>query len=111
MKWAKKATRRDLPPREIDGIKATGQLRSYEIPAREVGNRNAIVVSDETWYAPELRITLSSKHSDPRTGDAVFRIENLKREEPAPALFVLPADYTVKEIAAPGQRAAIRKAE
>jgi hypothetical protein len=111
MKWAKKATRRDLPPREIDGVKATGQLRSYEIPAGEAGNRNAIVVSDETWYAPELRITLSSKHSDPRTGDAVFRIENLKREEPAPALFVVPADYTVKEIAARGQRATIKKAE
>lgn len=111
MRWAKKAAWRDLPAREIDGVKATGQLRSYEIPAGEMGNRNAIVVSDETWYAPELRITLSSKHSDPRTGDAIFRIENLKREEPAPALFVVPADYTVKEIAVRGQRAAIKKAD
>lgn len=111
MKWARKATLRDLPPRDIAGIKATGQLRSYEIPAGELGNRNPIVVSDETWYAPELRITLSSKHSDPRTGDALFRVENIKREEPAPALFLLPADYAVTEVKAMAPRPAVKKAE
>lgn len=111
MKWARNAVRRDLPPREIDGIKATGLMRSYEIPAGEVGNRNAIVVSDETWYAPDLRITLLSKHSDPRTGDSVFRIENLKREEPAASLFAPPSDYTVRDLKAIVQRAIDKKAE
>lgn len=66
------------------------------IPAGAMGNSKAITVSDETWYVPELRITLSSRHSDPRTGVSVFRIENLKREEPEAALFVPPADYTVR---------------
>lgn len=97
MKWAAKANTRDLGTREIDGVKAQGKLRSYEIPAGEIGNRNAIVVSDETWYAPELQITLLSKHSDPRSGDVVFRVEKLRREEPAAALFTVPSDYTVKE--------------
>lgn len=101
-KWSRQAARRDLGTREIDGVKATGQLRSYEIPAGEVGNRNAIVVSDETWFAPDLRVTLSSKHSDPRTGDSTFRVENLKREEPAVALFMPPAEYTVVDRNAPG---------
>lgn len=109
MKWARNAVKRDLPPREIDGVKATGLMRSYEIPAGEVGNRNAIVVSDETWYAPDLRITLLSKHSDPRTGDSVFRIENLKREEPAPSLFAPPLDYKVRDLKAIVQRAIDRK--
>jgi hypothetical protein len=27
----------------------------------------------------------------------VFRLENVKREEPAAALFTVPADYTVRE--------------
>ncbi len=111
MKWARNAVKRDLPPREIDGVKATGLMRSYEIPAGEVGNRNAIVVSDETWYAPELRITLLSKHSDPRTGDSVFRIENLKREEPAASLFAPPSDYTVRDLKSLVQRALDRKPE
>lgn len=111
MKWSRHATSKTLAPREIDGVKATGQVRSYEIPAGELGNRNPIVVSDETWYAPDLHITLSSKHSDPRTGDSLFRIENLKRDEPAPALFAPPADYAVKDLAALRQRGADQKAQ
>jgi hypothetical protein len=55
------------------------------------------VVSDETWYAPDLQVTVYTKHSDPRSGDTVFRLENLKREEPAASLFSPPSDYTVKE--------------
>lgn len=96
MQWARKATEQTLSAREIDGIKVTGQLRHYDIPAGAMGNSKAITVSDETWYVPELRITLSSRHSDPRTGVSVFRIENLKREEPEAALFVPPADYIVR---------------
>jgi hypothetical protein len=97
MKWAAKATVKELGTRDFNGVKAEGKLRSYEIPAGEIGNRNPIVVSDETWYAPDLQVTVYTKHSDPRSGDTVFRLENLKREEPAASLFAVPSDYTVKE--------------
>jgi hypothetical protein len=97
MKWASKATTKDLGTRDFNGIKAEGKLRSYEIPAGEIGNRNPIVVSDETWYAPDLQVTVYTRHSDPRSGDTVFRLDNLKRGEPAPALFTVPSDYTVKD--------------
>jgi hypothetical protein len=97
MKWAAKAVTKELGTRDFNGIKAEGKLRSYEIPAGEIGNRNAIVVSDETWYAPDLQVTVYTKHSDPRSGDTVFRLENLKREEPAASLFAVPSDYTVKD--------------
>jgi hypothetical protein len=97
MKWASKATTKDLGTRDFSGVKAEGKLRSYEIPAGEIGNRNAIVVSDETWYAPDLQVTVYTRHSDPRSGDTVFRLDKLKREEPAASLFSVPSDYTVKE--------------
>jgi hypothetical protein len=97
MKWASKATTKELGTRDFNGIKAEGKLRSYEIPAGEIGNRNAIVVSDETWYAPDLQVTVYTKHSDPRSGDTVFRLDSLKREEPAASLFSVPSDYTVKD--------------
>jgi hypothetical protein len=97
MKWASKASTKDLGTRDFNGIKAEGKLRSYEIPAGEIGNRNAIVVSDETWYSPDLQVTVYTKHSDPRSGDTVFRLDNLKREEPAASLFSVPSDYTVKD--------------
>jgi hypothetical protein len=96
-KWSSKATTKDLGTRDFGGIKAEGKLRSYEIPAGAIGNRNAIVVSDETWTAPDLQVTVYTKHSDPRTGDVVFRLESVRREEPAAALFAVPADYTVRD--------------
>jgi hypothetical protein len=95
--WAAKATTRDLGTRSFDGVKAEGKLRSYEIPAGAIGNRNAIVVSDETWTAPELQVTVYTRHSDPRSGDVIFRLDKLKREEPPTALFTVPADYTVTD--------------
>ena len=46
-----------------------------------------------------------TKHTDPRNGEVEFRLENLKREEPAASLFAVPSDYTVKEPpAAPGNK-------
>ena len=97
VKWSSKAVTTDLGTRDFNGIKAEGKLRSYEIPAGAIGNRNPIVVADETWTAPDLQVTVYTKHSDPRSGDVVFRLENVKREEPAAALFAVPADYTVRE--------------
>lgn len=97
-KWSSKATTKDLGVKEIEGVKAEGKLRSYEIPAGEVGNRNPIVVTNELWFSPELQVTLYSKHSDVRSGDVVYRLANLKRGEQAAALFSVPSDYTVKDI-------------
>ena len=97
IKWSAKATTKELGTRDIGGVRAEGRLRSYAIPAGEIGNRNPIVVSDETWTAPDLQVTVYTKHSDPRSGDFVFRLENVKRDEPAAALFAVPADYTLRD--------------
>ncbi len=72
-KWSRNATSKDLGTKDMEGVKAQGKLRSYEIPAGEIGNKNPIIVSTETWYAPELQVTVYSKHSDPRTGDQCLR--------------------------------------
>lgn len=95
--WSSKAVTRELGAREFSGVKAEGKMRTYEIPAGELGNRNPIVVTHETWYAPDLQVTVYTKHSDPRTGDNTYRLENLKREEPAASLFAVPSDYTVTD--------------
>jgi hypothetical protein len=96
-RWAAQATTKELGTREFGGVKANGKLRSYEIPAGAIGNRNPIQVSTETWTAPDLQVTVYTKHIDPRNGEVEFRLENLKREEPAASLFAVPSDYTVKE--------------
>lgn len=109
-KWARKAETKDLGTREFSGVKATGVQRSYEIPAGEIGNRNPIVVSTETWTSPELQAVVYQKRSDPRSGEFVYRAENLKRDEPAAALFTVPSDYTVKDSAALAKEAAEKAA-
>jgi len=96
---------RDLGARDFNGVKAMGTERRYEIPAGEIGNRHPIAVSTETWTSPELQVVVYQKRSDPRAGDAVLRLENLKREEPASALFTVPTDYTVRDGLASAKKA------
>lgn len=109
-RWSAKASSRDLGTREFSGVKAQGHQRSYEIPAGEIGNRNPITVSSETWTSPDLQMLVYHKRSDPRSGEMVYRLEDLKREEPAAALFTVPSDYTVRDAMAP-RRTAVKKGE
>jgi hypothetical protein len=95
--WSSKATTKELGTKDIEGVRAEGKLRSYTIPAGEVGNKNPITVSTETWTSPDLQLTVYSKHSDPRVGDTIYRLTNLKRAEPSLSLFTAPDGYTIKE--------------
>lgn len=97
-KWAAKRQTKALGSKEMDGLKADGKLVSYEIPAGEIGNTHPIIVSDETWTSPELQITVYSKHSDPRTGDRIYRLTNLKREEVPATMFSIPAEYKIRDL-------------
>ena len=38
-----------------------------------------------------------TRHSDPRTGESSYRLQNIIRAEPDQSLFIVPADYTVRE--------------
>ena len=96
VRWAAKATKTDLGSRDFEGIRADGKRTSYTIPAGEVGNKNPITVTSESWYSPDLQATVYSKQSDPRTGDAVYRLANVKRIEQPLSLFRVPEDYAIR---------------
>lgn len=98
--FARTAKVKELGSRNFEGVKAEGKMRSYEIPAGEVGNARPIVVTDETWTSPELQVTVYSKHSDPRYGDRIYRLENIRRSEPSAELFTAPSDFAIKDPAA-----------
>ncbi len=104
LKWSGKSTTTQLGSRDFDGVRADGKSVSYTIPAGEIGNKNPITVTTETWYSPELQVTVYSKHSDPRSGDSIYRLANIKRSEPASTLFMVPDGYAVKEMPAIGVR-------
>lgn len=81
----------------IEGVAADGTRTTITIPAGQIGNDREIQIVDERWISPELQVTVMSKHSDPRTGETVYKLTNVNRAEPLPSLFEVPADYTISE--------------
>jgi len=81
----------------VEGVAAEGSRSTLTIPAGEIGNERDILVVNERWYSPELRMVVMTKHSDPRTGETIYRLTNINRAEPTKDLFELPPGYTVTE--------------
>jgi hypothetical protein len=87
---------KSLGTREFEGIKAEGTMTSHTIPAGQIGNEKPIVVTTERWFSPELFIVVYAKTSDPRAGETIYRVTNVKRGEPPADLFKVPADYRTR---------------
>ena len=86
----------NLGAKNFDGVHAEGKQVTWTIPAGEIGNRAPINVVSESWYSPELQVTVYSRYSDPRTGESIYRLTGIKRGEPPADLFRVPADYKLK---------------
>jgi hypothetical protein len=86
-----------LGTQAINGLSAEGMRYTRTIAAGEIGNEKAITVVSERWYSTDLQMEVKSTHSDPRFGETTYTLTNVQRQEPAAALFTVPADYTVKE--------------
>jgi hypothetical protein len=82
-----------LPPDTIEGLKAEGKRTTWTLEAGRIGNEKPITLVHEVWTSPELGITLRSRDLDPMSGEEVYRVQNLKRGDPDPALFRVPADF------------------
>jgi hypothetical protein len=93
----KKVVQESLGRQLIEGVEAEGTRTTLTIPADEIGNERDILITTERWYSPELQVVVMSKHSDPRSGETIYRLTNINRTEPAKTLFELPAGYTVSE--------------
>jgi hypothetical protein len=52
-----------------------------------------------------------SRHSDPRSGEIVYRLTNINRGEPDHSLFEVPANYTIKSEPEPPMRLRTAKPE
>jgi len=82
----------------FDGVEAEGTRTTVTIPAGSpLGNERAIEIVSENWYSKELQMTVMSKRNDPRSGETIYRLTNITRNEPLRSLFEVPPDYTVTE--------------
>jgi hypothetical protein len=86
-----------LGKRDIEGVTADGTRTVVTIPAGAIGNAAPIEMVNERWYSPELQVVLFSRRSDPRFGETTYRLERIVRDEPAPELFQVPADFTIEK--------------
>jgi hypothetical protein len=88
-------TTEKLGSETIEGVIAEGTRQTHTIPVGEVGNDAPLVTTNEGWYSRELRVSVRSKYSDPRSGDQTTRLTNISRAEPDGSLFQPPAGYAV----------------
>jgi hypothetical protein len=82
-----------LPAREIEGLRVNGERTTWTIPAGQLGNEKPIEIVREVWTSPELMVTVATRDFDPRSGEVNYRLANVRRGEPDPALMKLPADF------------------
>lgn len=86
-----------LPAKDLESVKVNGERTTWTIDAGKIGNEKAIVQTREVWTSPELMLTVYSRDIDPRSGETVYRLSNLKRGEPDAVLFKVPTGYEVTE--------------
>src|SRR5262249_21949585 len=92
----KQVKHEDLGTQTIEGVSAEGKRETVTIPAGVIGNERPIEIVSETWFSPELHTMVMRKHSDPRMGETVFRLTDIKRMEPDAALFQPPPGTKIK---------------
>lgn len=78
----------------IEGVAVEGTRRTMTIPVGAMGNDQAIQSVSERWYSAELQVVVKSVHNDPRFGQTVYQLTNIRRGEQPSTLFEVPADYT-----------------
>ncbi|HKO97443.1 MAG TPA: hypothetical protein VJU86_10645 [Pyrinomonadaceae bacterium] len=86
-----------LGTKQIEGVEAEGTRTTITIPVGRIGNDRPLKIVSERWFSPELKIVILSKHNDPFSGDNVYQLTGINREEPPLTLFTVPADYRVTE--------------
>ena len=86
-----------LGRRQISGIETVGRRITVRIAPGEAGNDRPLEIIEERWESPELRMVVYCRASDPKRGGVEYQLTNIRRTEPDPDLFVVPANYRITE--------------
>ena len=85
-----------LGRRRIAGVDTTGERTSVSIPALVYPRNHApLDLVDEEWESADLGLLIYARYSDSNGGFIEYRLKNIRRAEPSPDLFVIPANYDV----------------
>jgi len=87
----------ELPPQVLQGVMTRGSKVVRTVPAGADGNDHDLTRTILSWYSPELHLAMTTIIDDPIDGLKKLEFTNLKRVEPDPTLFEIPAGYMVRE--------------
>jgi|SRR5579871_2296582 len=87
----------------IEGLPVEGTRHTLTIPAGAIGNDQPIESVTERWFSPDLQVVVKSVRTDPRFGQTVYQLSNIRRAEQPATLFEVPSDFAIT--AGHGQRA------
>jgi len=80
----------------IEGVPAEGTRTTHTIPAGQIGNERPVEVTSEVWTSPDLQMVIMSRRNDPRFGETVYQLTDIKRAEPDPSSFQVPSGFALK---------------
>lgn len=90
-----------LGTRIIGGVTAQGTRTRYTVSGDGSLNDKPIVVNDEKWYCPELRIVVLDKYDDPRSGRIISELSSISRGDPDLTPYHYPPDYKITDVRLP----------
>lgn len=93
-----------LGTQEIEGVSAQGTRVTRTIPAGKIGNEQPIQIRVETWVSADLHTTVLQKRNDPRFGETVFQLTNIKQGEPDASLFQIPSGFKTEQMPVGGMK-------
>ncbi len=88
---------RETSTTTYEGLRVDVTRNVETIAAGAMGNNRPIENVFERYYSPDLKMTVYSKRSDPRSGESIYRMSEIKRSEPDPDLFRVPAGFAETE--------------
>jgi hypothetical protein len=90
-------TRESLGEQVMENLPVTGTRETTTIAPGVMGNDQALTMSREIWYSPDLKTNLAVTRVDPREGTQVIRLAILSRSDPDPSVFAPPPTFTVQD--------------
>jgi hypothetical protein len=85
----------------MDGINVIGTRETITINTGVIGNSQALSITREFWYSPDLQVNLAITRKDPREGTQVVRVHEVLRSEPDPSWFKVPEGYAIHDLRNP----------
>jgi hypothetical protein len=85
----------ELAPDFIDGMKLRHGRQTIKYPAHSFGNKSAYSIVTDFWYSQKWQVFVRVKQTGPGKTSHIVSLRDLRRDEPDPALFLIPDGYKI----------------